>query len=354
MRFDLLPSLIGVQGIYHKALASAAVLHQRDSFWTIRNPQSAIRNSTTSRRLDAYYALYRPIAHKDIATLTPIAGARATCYFDATGGKSTYTRYLGEIGFDSELRAAGTFAYKNEKWNIDGLRHLLTPRLSYRYIPQAAKGAPYIPPIDDQVFTTYLQPLGLGDIRNIDQIPLTNTLRVGLDNTLQTRDKTHGSRDLARLNLAADFHLDNATRSTRDGGRALSDIHATLALMPAPWLTLGLYGSAAPRNLTLRELNTGLRIHDGQRWSLALSTHYLRAQINEYIAEGRYRLNEAWETYARLHYDNRKHRFNERSFGLIQKLGHNLWTIRYGVTWYEGATRESSFGFSIDVRLMNF
>ena len=124
--------------------------------------------------------------------------------------------------------------------------------------------------------------------------------------------------------------------------------------MPASWLSIGLYNSVEPRNFTLRELNTGLRINDGQRWSLALSTHYLREQINEYIAEGRYRLNEAYEAYARLHYDNREHRFNERSFGVIQKLGHNLWTIRYGVTLYQGATRESSFGFSVEVRLMNF
>jgi len=361
LRFDLLPSPIGVQGIYQKGSLSAAALDSG-----LQTPDSGFGtpdSTVTSNRLDAYYALYRPIAFnkndENIATLTPIVGARATYYADATGGKNNYTRYLGEIGFDAEAHLAGTFAYKNEKWGIDGLRHLMTPRLSYRYIPQADKGTPYIPPIDEQTFTTYLQPLGLGDLRNIDQISPTNTFRIGLDNTLQTRDATYGSRDLVTLNLAADYRLAGAIPAadaidTTTPPRAFSAVHTTLALMPARWLTLGLYDSIIPQNLTLRELNTGLQIHDGQLWALSLSTHYLRSQINEYIAEGRYRLNEAYEVYARLHYDNREHRFNERSFGVIQKLGHNLWTIRYAVTLYQGQTRESSFGFSADVRLMNF
>ncbi len=344
VRLDLLPSPIGVQGIYQKGQASAASLADN-------SPLPFGPATIRSNRLDAYYALYRPAAFKDIATITPVFGARATYYADPAGGKKDYTRYLGEIGFDAELHAAGTFDYKNEKWDINGLRHLVTPRLSYRYIPQADKGTPYIPAIDDRTFSTYLQPLGLGDIRNIDEIAPTNTLRIGLDNTLQTRDKNYGSRDLASLNLAADLRLDDTAPA---GERDFSAIHADLALMPAPWLRFNLYQSFTPKDFTLRELNTGFAIHDGSLWSVRISTHYLKEQINEYIAEGRYRLNEAYEVYARLHFDSRKHRFNERSFGIIQKLGHNLWTIRYGVTLYEGQTRESKFGFSIDVRLHNF
>jgi LPS-assembly protein len=344
VRLDLLPSPIGVQGIYQKGQASAASL-------TDNGPLPDSPATITSNRLDAYYALYRPVAFKDIATLTPVFGARVTYYADPNEGKKDYTRYLGEIGFDAELHAAGSFDYKNERWHIDGLRHLITPRLSYRYIPQAANGTPCIPAIDDQTFSTYLQPLGLGDIRNIDRLNPANTLRLGLDNTLQTRDKTHGSRDLAALNLAADLRLDDTAPAAE---RDLSAIHADLALMPAPWLRFNLHQSFTPRDLTLREINTGLAINDGSLWTLRLSTHYLKNQINEYIAEGRYRLNETHEAYARVHYDSREHRFNERSIGIIQKLGHNLWTIRYGVTLYEGQTRESKFGFSIDVRLLNF
>ncbi|AWI09213.1 hypothetical protein CKA38_08150 [Ereboglobus luteus] len=342
VRFDLLPSLIGVQGIYQKGQASAASLTDDSPLY--------LPASIDSNRLDAYYALYRPVAYKGIATLTPVFGARVTHYADANG-KKDYTRYLGEIGFDATLRAAGTFDYKNEKWGIDGLRHLVTPRLSYRYIPKADKGSAYIPPVDDQTFSTYLQPLGLDEIRNIDQISPTNTFRIGLDNTLQTRDKEYGSRDLAMLNLAADFRLD---RTAPDGEHDLSAIHAELALMPAPWLRFNLYQSFTPQDFTLREINTGFSINDGSLWSAGLSTHYLKGQINEYIAEGRYRLNETYQAYARLRYDAREHRFNERSFGIIQKLGHNLWTIRYGISLYEGQARESKFGFSIEVRLMNF
>ena len=47
----------------------------------------------------------------------------------------------------------------------------------------------------------------LGAVRSIDELQATNTLRVGLDNTLQTRDPVYGSRDLVVLNLASDYHF---------------------------------------------------------------------------------------------------------------------------------------------------
>ena len=113
------------------------------------------------------------------------------------------------------------------------------------------------------------------------------------------------------------------------------------------------YNSFAPQNLTLRELNTRFAIHDGAVWSLSLSNHYLQHQIDEYITEGRYRINEVYQTVARLHYDARKNRFNERSIALRQNLD-NVWTVQYGVSLYECRSRESNFGFSIEVRLAGF
>ena len=43
-------------------------------------------------------------------------------------------------GFDARLLASGTFDYKNPVWEVDGLRHLVEPKLSYRYAPEAAAG----------------------------------------------------------------------------------------------------------------------------------------------------------------------------------------------------------------------
>lgn len=340
IRFDLLPTALG-QGFYHRFNASAALLRE-DPVETGRKLRS--------NRFDAYYALLRPFAPRDWLTFTPVAGARLTHYANTEGARQAgdYTRGLGEIGADLVLRTSGTFDYKNPQWKIDGLRHLLTPRVSYRYLPQADRGRARIPQIDREVFSTYLQPLGLGDVRNIDDLHATNTLRLSLDNVLQTRDPVLGSRDLVLLSLANDFRF-----RRRPGERDVSETHVELALLPARWLQVDLYQSFAPQNFTLREFNAGVTLRDGTLWSLRFSNNFLRRQIEDYLIDGRARLTERFEALTRLHYDARRNRFNEQSYGIAQNLG-NTWIVSYTVSLYSGRKRESSFGFNVRVDAIGF
>ncbi|HEY0968565.1 MAG TPA: LPS assembly protein LptD [Opitutaceae bacterium] len=338
VRFDLLPTAIG-GGIYQRAQVSAAVLREDD----IYNP-----TSLRSDRVDAYYALSRPFTPREWLGIQPVAGGRITHYARATNGRDDYTRELGELGLDTELRASGTYAYKNERWGIDGLRHLITPRLSYRYIPEGDRGRAYIPPIDRRAFSTYLQPLGLGDQRNLDDLRRTNTLRLALDNRLQTRDETYGSRDLVAFNVAADLRFDHDV-----GERELGSVHTELRLTPAKWLQFDLYQNFVPQDFQVDEFNTGVTLRDGDARSLRLATHYLRGQIQEYVLDYRHRLNEVYQGIVRLHYDDREKRFIEQSYGLRQTLD-NLWWIEYEISFFEGPRRESSFSFNVQVDLAVF
>lgn len=338
LRFDLLPVTVG-NGFVQRFSTGVALL---------RDAPVANTPTLNSRRFDAYYALARPLAPRDWFSFTPVVGGRLTHYAEAIGGRSTYTRGLGEVGFDAALRTSGTFAYQNAQWKIDGLRHLLTPRLSYRHVPQADKGQAYIPAIDRDTFNTYLPPLGLGDTRNIDALRKTDTLRVGLDNTLQTRDAVYGSRDLLTLNTAADFRFDRAP-----GERELDAIHTELVVSPVAWLRFNLYESFAPEDFTLRQLTTGVTLLDGEAWSLRLANHYLQHQTDDYRLEYRLRLNEVYAVAARLQYDSRHSRFTETALGLEQTLD-NAWLIAYGVTIYAGPRRESSVGFAVQVTPVRF
>lgn len=340
VRFDLLPLAVG-HGFYERFQASAAVLRE--------DPLLA-GTTLRSDRLDAYYAIERPFAWKDTFAFTPVAGGRVTHYSNTEGAvrAGSYTRTLGELGFDSSLRASGTFAYQNDRWKIDGLRHLITPRVSYRYIPKADRGRARIPQIDRQSFSTYLQPLGLGDRRNIDDLQATNTLRVGLDNTLQTRDRATGTRDLVILNLANDFRY-----KRQRGERDISETHLDLSIMPAHWLQLDVYQSFAPQTFTVREVNSAITIKDGNAWSVRFSNNFLRREIEDYLVDGRLRINESFEAQARLHYDARKRRFNEQSYGIVHNLG-NIWLISYAVSLYSGRVRESSFGFNVQIDTVRF
>jgi LPS-assembly protein len=257
---------------------------------------------------------------------------------------TSQTRTFGEIGFDAVLRGSGTFAYKNEAWNIDGLRHLVTPRISYRYIQADKKGL--VPEIDRPAFSTYLQPLGLSDTRAVDTLRGSNTLRLALENVLQTRDPVYGSRDLAALTVANDFGF-------KPGRRDLSGLQLQAALMPASWLQFDTYQRYTPRHLALDEFNTGFTVHDGRQWSVGFSNNFLRHQLNVYAVEAHVRLNEAYDFFTRLNYDARKHRFNEQAYGVTQNLG-NTWLISYLVSLYSGPRRESHFGFSVQVDTVRF
>jgi len=338
LRFDLFPTASPL-GAYQRLNTSAAVL-ESDTFGT--DP----RLRTT--RFDAYYGIERPLAPTPWLTFTPVAGGRVTHYTDALGGKDQYTRTIGEVGFDARLLASGTTDYKNEVWEIDGLRHLVEPKLSYRYAPEAAHGRAYIPPIDQRVFSTYLQPLSIGDSRNIDDLSALNTARLSFNNTLQTRDAKYGSRNLASLNFAADYRFDPAA-----GQRHVSDLYTELALMPAPWLRFEVFHRFDLHSTRQQELNTGITLVDQEWWSLRLATHFLRNDYDEYYVEYRRRLNESFDVTALWRYDGRRNRFNEQSYGVWQRLG-QTWAVKYEVSFFDGPRRESSFALNIEVELLKF
>lgn len=348
IRFDLLPLAVG-NGFYERFNASVASL--REDPLPV-SPASPLGGPVLrSDRLDAYYAVSRPFAPREWLAITPLAGGRVTHYTNTRGEavrSGDYTRVLGELGADVALRGSGTFDYRNPQWKIDGLRHLITPRLSYRYLPEADKGRARIPQIDRDVFSTYLQPLGLGDVRSIDELHATNTLRLGIDNVLQTRDPVFGTRDLLVFNVANDFRF-----RRQPGERDVSEIHTELALMPARWLQVDVYDSFSPRTLAVRELNAGVTLKDGNLWSVRFGNNFLRHEIEDYAVDGRVRLSERFEALTRLHYDSRRRRFNEQAYGITQNLS-NTWLISYTVSLYSGRRRESSFGFNVQIDTVRF
>ncbi len=339
IRFDQMPTALPL-GFSERFSASAAVLESK----AVGAPGPDLRTD----RFDAYYGLERPMTPTPWLTFTPVAGGRVTHYTDALGGKDDYTRTIGEVGFDASLLASGTFDYKNPLWEIDGLRHLLQPKLSYRYAPEAADGRAYIPPIDSRVFSTYLQPLSIGDSRNIDDLTALNTFRFSIDNTLQTRAAGYGSRNLASLNFAADYNLDHAA-----GQHPLSDIYTELALTPAPWLRWEVFQRFDPHTPSQQELNTGLTLTDTDWWSVRLDTHFLKNNYQEYLLEYRQKLNEVYDATALWRYDARNHRFNEQSYGVWQRLG-QTWAVKYEVSFFNGNTRSSHFALNVQVELLKF
>jgi LPS-assembly protein len=336
--FNLLPTEIG-GGVVERFSSSAAILRDNTP------PPGPILNSN---RFDTFYGLERPIAPTSWFTFTPVTGGRLTYYSNSTGVKENYLRTLGEVGFDAELTSSGTWDYKNDRWQIDGLRHLFTPKISYRYIPEAEKGQPYIPPIDSLTFSPYLQPLDLGDMRNIDQLHRTDTMRLELDNVLQTRDPKYGSRNLFSLNVAEDFLF-----SRDPGDESLSQTEAEISATPVNWLAFNALEIVVPQQHEQRELDTGFTIKDGEQRSFSFSNSFLHGQIEQYNFQYQERLNEEYTVIETFTYDARLRRANQQEVDLRQNI-RNTWAIHYEVALLNGDARQGHFGVNLSIELLKF
>lgn len=350
VRFDGLPVEVGA-GIYHRLNTGVAALKEDD-------PLTGV--TTRSDRADLYYGAFRPFSPREWFAITPTLGTRVTHYERTLPGNGgNYTRVLGEIGFDAKLWASSAkWEYKNQRWGIDGLRHLITPTLAYRYSPSADVGRNAIPAVDDDVFSTYLRPLGLANRREVDRLPALNTVRIGLENVLQTRDPAHGSRDRVRLAVAIDQHLDADAATTQGTTRNRSDAHTALALSPAPWLRFDLYSRTTVQTAKLQELNTGLTIRDSDLWSFRLGTHYLEdviaaRQIQEYSATYGLRLSEVYSLIARVRLNSRTGDLTEQSITFSQRLS-RFWTVSYRFAAYDGLRREDDIGVSVSLETHGF
>jgi len=340
--FHWTPSELFETGIYQQIDADFVHLQEKQLSGT---PERS------TDRIDGYYGLSRPFNMSPWLTFTPVAGGRFTQYANSKGnvsGKESYTRFLGQIGFDLDALAFGQWDYHNKNWNIHGLRHMMRPRLQYRYIPNANQGQSNIPEIDKQVFRTYLPPIDLGEIRTIDEMVDENLLRLGLENSLQTQAQGYGSRDLATLDLYQDI------RFTRQAGEnTLSNFYTTLGLFPVEWLDLFLYNRFDIEDLTEREIRTGLRIHDADLWALTFETNNLQHEISQYTLGGEFQLNHRNKVKGRWRYDSHRGQLVEQMYSYWMRLG-KAWSVEYQLVFHKGTTRENGTQFNIVVQLLSF
>lgn len=357
IRFDLLPTLIG-GGVYVRF--NSGIVHLEE------NPPLGGTFLATDR-FDTFLGITRPYSYKGIFDVTPVVGARYTQYWDTVGAADPggTGRALGELGFDADMKASAVFDYENPLWHIDGLRHLITPTLSYRYVPDGDKSADWIPDIDRSTFTSYLPIMELGDMRAIDQLQATNVLRVGFNNTLQTRDPAYGSRDLATFDLDEDFRFQRAPGQTD-----FSDVHLEATATPARWLELRIEDAVSTRRAAQRAIDTDVTFKEGDVWMARFGVGYLSDKygtfyvpglgynpivgVDTYHMEVRARLNEEYEVFVRGDFDARDHLFVDQYYGVVQKIS-NTWNVSYAVVFSEGPNNgQGHFGLEMSLNIIRF
>ena len=339
IRFVYLPSRVFRTSFYQRFKAAFARLERNDL---------RLEPLPRSDRIDLHYTLYRPVRINKWLHVLPRIGSRITHYTEVFGSREEFTRVLAELGLDVEIKAHATWDYTNERWGIKGLRHLLKPTIRYRYHPGAKYGNDEIIPIDVGAFSTALQPIDLGNMRDIDDLTDLNVIRFGIENLFQTRDSQYGARNLAALNLYQDLVL-----SAAPGEQNWRDFYTQLRLTPAPWLRLDLINRLSPETLTIQDTRTALTVFDGDKWRLSMRTIYLRKSIDQYELSFAYKINERWDLENHTRFDARRGEFSEEIFSIKHRLA-QTWQFEFQVALHMGSTREDEFDLNLRVNLLQF
>ena len=368
VRFDLFPTTLA-KGLTHSGSLS---------FARLKNQQAMnLPIESEADRADAYYGFRYTKPLKPGITLTTKAGVKAIHYFNNMVGSEAgdfglespfrltplslfddYTRFFprpsikkgtrgyGDLGVDLKFTAYSQSDYKNEIWNIDGLRHIFEPVISYRFVPDlhsAAANAVH----DVPAFSNYLTPIDLEDRRDIDTIGEHHVTRLQFRNRIQTRDKEYGSRDLARFDFSIDYLVDDY-----DLGVDFSDFVSDLEITPAKWLEIDFFSRWDVENSVIRELNTSYAVTDPGYWKLGIGNHFLKGQLDQYFIFGEYNLNENHKVYAVAKFDEKSDTFYEQRIGFMQRALEK-YGIKYELRIYEGNRRESDFGIRIGIDLFD-
>lgn len=346
VRFDMQPVEILNTGAYQNFFVSYAYLRESD-------PYELSSEYINSNRIDAYYGISRPIQLNSWSKFTPVIGGRLTYYANPTDNRGSYTRMLGQIGFDAQMDIWGHFDYKSKTMGIDGIRHHITPVVSYRYIPNAEQGEGAIPVIDSNYLTTYPPILDLGTLRNVDQIYNTNTMRFGIQNVFETRDEDYVAREIARFDVYQDINFTKRPLPQQIGEQSFSDLYINASISPARWLTVGTYTRVNIDHMDIPEVNTYLGLFDGDEASAYFVSSYLKGQITQYALLCDYRLSERYRLIGRWYYDARLNMLTEQTYGLWTRMG-NSWIVEYLISQRSGSTRQNNFSFGVRVNMAIF
>ena len=226
-------------------------------------------------RADTFQQILLPYTFFGWLNVTPRAGGRFTYYSHETGPGGTNSQTYRKIfntGVDISFKASRLWTgATNSLLQIDGLRHIVEPSISYAFVPRPGTLPPQLPQFDSLLPSPLLLPIQLPDYNDIDSIDTENVVRFGLRNTLQT--KRNGEIEhLLDWNVLLDWRLHpRATQQT------FNDLYSELEFRPRSWLTL--------ESQTRYDINNGhfnLAYHQAtfapnEWWSWGIGHEYTRA-----------------------------------------------------------------------------
>jgi LPS-assembly protein len=286
-------------------------------------------------RADTFHQLLLPETFFGWLNFTPRVGGRVTWYgpeHGPGGTNSQATRYVLNTGADVSFKASRLWRdATNSFLEVNGLRHIFQPTLSYVFVPQPNYTPEQLPQFDSVLPNLMILPVEFPDYNDIDSIDSENVLRFGVRNTLQTM--RGGQLDnLLDWNLMLDWNL-TPNGQVNDiflqPQQTFDDLYSDLVFKPRSWIALE---SLLRYDINDNHLNMAFHqvtFSPNDRWSWAIGDWYLHpgfvdAGDDVITSTLFYRLNENWGLRATHYFNAETGKLQEQYYSVYRDI--RSWT----------------------------
>ena len=312
-------------------------------------------------RADTFQQLLLPETFFGWLNVMPRVGGRVTWYGPETGPggtNTTATRYVFNTGVDVSFTASHLWPDAHSSaLDVDGLRHIIVPSLSYAFVPTPNVSAPQVPQFDTLFPSLLILPIQFPDYNNIDAIEQENVIRWGIRNTLQT--KRNGQLDnLLDWNVMLDWNLHPNGQTNAvfmQPEQTFNDLYSDLAFKPRSWIIFQSQIRYSINNNYVNMAFNQVAFTPNDRWSLGLGQWYLRngfVDSGDSIFSGSlyYRLSENWGLHTSEYFNARTGRLQQQFYSLTRDM--RSWTVAATFRVIDnGGGQPVDYGFAVSISL---
>jgi len=317
------------------------------------------RESIRTQLLDSSYARFHtyqefslPMMLGGLVSLTPQVGFGYSRYGVVEGPESGLSRSLLHAGMEASVKFSKDYGnYRNSRWGIDGLLHVLQPYATWSVV-STNDFEPGDPAVDRLTPTTRPRPLDPTRFTATDELQSWNVVRLGARNRLITK------RDNQSYEwLFMDTYIDSFIEDP-EGRRNFSNLYNDIRWQPLPWMGVDLETQfpIASGGSGFSEFATRLRFMPtdffefsvGYRW---LDNHPVLTDSNRFDIQTYTRINDNWGIGTRHTIELDDATLELQQYTLNRDLGN--WVVGMGVSSRDNRF-ESEYGAVFSLTLKDF
>ena len=314
LRYDMKRQRIPESPLFYEGENSVAYLSRQNS-------KSSLLADYDTTRVDTFHQILYPKQYFGWLTFTPRIGGRATFYDRSpmSPAQPTVVRAAATTGFEASFKAARTWKRaRSEKWEIDGLRHVVEPSLVYGFTVRPNRRPANLYQFDvnraSYGINKDLVPITWPQYTGIDSIDRRNVLRPGFRQRLQTK-RDGATWDLAEAYFYQDYNLQKV-----EGEKTFSDLFAEFTARPVRWLSLGSNLRYDYDNLQFRQIENSISIFSKKTWKVALTHNYFRNVGDQVGFNFNWQVNEDWALRTEHRFDPTRGDLYEQSYAIDRDL----------------------------------